>query len=107
MAKSGEFEMTRILILAGLMGSLAACGGEIGPDKVVDGQTIGRSDLVDLQAGIWVDPSGCEHWIIDDGIEGYLSQRLQRNGLPVCGPTAPPTYATGPFRGGQDINDAL
>jgi len=33
---------------------------------------------------IWVDPDGCEHWVMDDGVEGYMSLHLDRNGLPVC-----------------------
>ena len=38
---------------------------------------------------IWVDPDGCEHWIIDDDAEGYMSPHLTPEGLPVCrqGPT--------------------
>lgn len=99
--------MKRIVIATAALAALSGCVSAIGSEKTVDGQQIGRSELVELQAGIWVDPTGCEHWIVDDGIEGYLSQRLQRNGRPVCGNTAPPTWATGPFRGGQDINDSL
>ena len=26
--------------------------------------------LTELQAGIWIDPNGCHHWIIDDVVEG-------------------------------------
>lgn len=33
---------------------------------------------------IWVDPDGCEHWVFDDGAEGYMSPHLQRDGRPVC-----------------------
>ena len=33
---------------------------------------------------IWVDPDGCEHWVMDDGAEGYMDARLTRQGLPVC-----------------------
>ena len=34
--------------------------------------------------GIWVDPDGCEHWVMDDGIEGYMSPHTNRQGIPVC-----------------------
>lgn len=34
--------------------------------------------------GIWVDPDGCQHWVMDDGAEGYMSPVLTRQGLPVC-----------------------
>lgn len=33
---------------------------------------------------IWIDPDGCEHWVMDDGFEGFMSNHLQRNGDPVC-----------------------
>lgn len=33
---------------------------------------------------IWIDPDGCEHWVRDDGWEGYGSNRLTRDGTPVC-----------------------
>ena len=33
---------------------------------------------------IWVDPDGCEHWVMDDGAEGYMSPHLKPEGLPVC-----------------------
>lgn len=34
--------------------------------------------------GIWVDPDGCEHWVMDDGVEGYMSPHVNREGIPVC-----------------------
>lgn len=33
---------------------------------------------------IWIDPDGCEHWVMDDGFEGYMDARRQRDGRPVC-----------------------
>jgi outer membrane protein OmpA-like peptidoglycan-associated protein len=33
---------------------------------------------------IWVDPDGCEHWVMDDGFRGYMDIHLTRDGLPVC-----------------------
>ncbi|MEP2781802.1 MAG: OmpA family protein [Pseudoruegeria sp.] len=33
---------------------------------------------------IWVDPDGCEHWVMDDGWEGYMSPHVKRDGRPVC-----------------------
>ncbi|SPH20488.1 putative lipoprotein YiaD [Ascidiaceihabitans donghaensis] len=33
---------------------------------------------------IWVDPDGCEHWVMDDGYEGYMSPHTNRQGIPVC-----------------------
>jgi len=34
--------------------------------------------------GIWVDPDGCEHWVMDDGVEGYMTPHVSRQGIPVC-----------------------
>ena len=33
---------------------------------------------------IWVDPDGCEHWVMDDGFEGYMTPHVNRQGIPVC-----------------------
>jgi len=33
---------------------------------------------------IWVDPDGCEHWVMDDGWEGYMTPNVTRDGKPVC-----------------------
>ena len=40
--------------------------------------------LSEMQAAIWIDPNGCDHWIIDDGVEGYMTPRLRPDGTPVC-----------------------
>ncbi len=75
-------------------------------DKTVDA---GRDtkDLSQLKAGVWIDPNGCDHWIIDDGVEGYLSARLDKYGKPVCSGAAPPGVATGPFKSGSNIPDTI
>lgn len=86
--------------------TLTACiegQGEI-TDKTVD-QGFDNKHLSELVAGIWVDPNGCDHWIIDDGLEGYLSQRLDRYGKPVCSGIAPPNTATGPYKEGSRYYD--
>ena len=59
---------------------LAACSfgdsdRDYGPDS---------SSLTDMAAGIWIDGNGCDHWIIDDGLEGYMSPRFGADGKPVC-----------------------
>ncbi|PTX54727.1 OmpA family protein [Litoreibacter ponti] len=33
---------------------------------------------------IWVDPDGCEHWVMDDGFEGFMTPHVTRDGKPVC-----------------------
>ncbi len=94
--KLGKASLLMVATLA-----LSACGGSRldSADKGVD-RGFDTNDLSNLVAGIWVDPIGCDHWIIDDGVEGYLSQRLDPYGKPVCSGVAPPTVATGPFKGG-------
>ncbi|MBT9384607.1 OmpA family protein [Pseudooceanicola sp. CBS1P-1] len=34
--------------------------------------------------GVWIDPDGCEHWVMDDGAEGYMSPHVTPDGRPVC-----------------------
>ncbi|MGR3571986.1 hypothetical protein [Brevirhabdus sp.] len=75
-------------------------------NKTVD-RFYDSKDLSQLQAGIWIDPNGCDHWIIDDGVEGYLSQRLDDYGKPVCSGSAPPGYAIGNFKGGSAFPDPI
>lgn len=93
---------TSLVVVAGL--AVAACEDatfrELGPEKTVDGG-IDSKPLKDLQAGIWVDPNGCDHWIIDDGVEGYLSARIDSHGKPVCSGVAPPTQTVGDFKQGS------
>lgn len=92
-----------ILLLA-VVGGLSAC--DIQADKTVD-RGIDSKDLSQLKAGIWVDPTGCDHWIIDDGVEGYLSARLDRKGKPVCSGIDTPNVEVGPFKAGSPVPDFL
>ena len=36
--------------------------------------------------GIWIDPDECQHWVMDDGVEGYMTPHVTRDGRPVCEP---------------------
>lgn len=36
---------------------------------------------------IWIDPDGCEHWVLDNGAEGYMTPNRTRDGRPVCNRT--------------------
>ncbi|MGI3211703.1 hypothetical protein ACROSR_11370 [Roseovarius tibetensis] len=86
---------------------LSACvDGAVGPDKTRD-RGLDAKPLTELQAGIWVDPNGCDHWIIDDGVEGYMSPRLDKYGKPVCSGVAAPNVATGDFKKGSPFADAI
>lgn len=106
-------KIAKIALILGLGMGVAGCEvadgfGAHGPDKSVD-RGIDTDDLRGLKAGIWVDPNGCDHWIIDDGVEGYLSARLDKYGKPVCSGVAPPTIVTGDFKQGSTsiIGDPL
>ncbi|MFK7743818.1 MAG: hypothetical protein AB8B47_02085 [Roseobacter sp.] len=93
------------IIQTALIASIAVLAGcaEIGSNKAFD-DGIDSKELTNLRAGIWVDPNGCDHWIIDDGVEGYLSARLDRvTGKPVCSGIAPPTQTVGEFKGGSTV----
>ena len=109
--------MVKIPALLVLAASVSGCiesaaalglegGNRTGAERFVDAGRDAKN-LSTLVAGVWVDPNGCDHWIIDDGIEGYLSERLTPDGRPVCSGVAPPNTATGPFRQGTDIPDPL
>ena len=70
------------LRLVGLF-SLAALVGACAKDTTRD-QGPDAHDLNTMQATIWVDPDGCKHWVIDDGVEGYMSPVLSLDGRPDC-----------------------
>lgn len=96
---------TKILIVTACAFGLSACVNSVPSDKTTDRGLFDKKHLSQLQAGIWVDPNGCDHWIIDDGVEGYLSARLDKFGKPVCSGVAPPTHTVGDFKGGGGISD--
>lgn len=101
--------VTKVIALLFVAGSLAACeGGGLGSksDKTVD-RGFDAKHLSQLKAGVWIDPTGCDHWIIDDGVEGYLSARLDKFGKPVCSGTAQPSTAVGPYKSGSTFGDAI
>ncbi|MEM7289664.1 MAG: hypothetical protein AAF412_04715 [Pseudomonadota bacterium] len=97
----------KFLLAVSLVGTLGACS-ELGTktDKTVD-RGVDSKHLSELKAGIWIDPNGCDHWIIDDGVEGYLSQRLDRNGKPVCSGAGAPNTVVGPFKSGSSVADSI
>ena len=101
MIMNSTIRLGSVLLLAGM---LTACSEKV--DKTVDGYSDSK-DLSQLKAGIWIDPNGCDHWIIDDGVEGYLSARLDPYGKPVCSGAGAPGTAVGPFKSGTTVPDPL
>jgi hypothetical protein len=73
----------QIVILGIAATALAAC--EYRADRTVITDTgIDAGVVIDGLANIWIDPDGCQHWYIDDGLEGYMTPRLNRDGTPRC-----------------------
>ncbi|MFW2541423.1 OmpA family protein [Primorskyibacter sp. 2E107] len=51
---------------------------------IISTQNATNGDGEQYIPGIWIDPDGCEHWVMDDGVEGYMSPHVTRKGIPVC-----------------------
>lgn len=70
--------------VAAVLLGLLTTAGPVMAEKYVQGPTkrtvIGEAYV----PTIWVDPDGCEHWVMDDGAEGYMSPHVNRQGIPVC-----------------------
>ncbi len=73
---------------AALLGAVVAAG-----PVMAEGQTTSRYVQGPVERTIigepyvptiWIDPDGCEHWVMDDGAEGYMSPHVNRQGIPVC-----------------------
>lgn len=89
----GGFAVTKYryqIALPVLAGAVALLGVAIAPAMVnaastaqapAEARTIIGEQYVPT---IWVDPDGCEHWVMDDGAEGYMTPHVSRQGIPVC-----------------------
>jgi hypothetical protein len=73
----------QILVLGISVALLAACERDGDSDSITD-SGIDGGFLRDRVANVWIDPDGCQHWYIDDGLEGYMTPRLNRDGTPKC-----------------------
>jgi hypothetical protein len=50
-----------------IIGLLSGCEAGTRDDKTID-YGVDKKHLSELVAAIWVDPNGCDHWIVDDGV---------------------------------------
>lgn len=94
--------------LAAAAALVSGCGVGAGGGPRAIGQDTGfdSGSLSALEAGIYIDPDGCHIWMIDDGLEGYWSRRLDPvTGLPVCTNVAPPNSIVGDIDGGSNFVD--
>lgn len=77
--------LTGLLTVAALMPAVPAVAQDGDRpsflNRIFGGDT---ADTSNLRATIWVDPDGCEHWVMDTGIEGFMSAHIGRDGKPVC-----------------------
>ncbi len=64
----------------GLAGAVVALVALTGAVQAQQREVIGEAYV----PTIWVDPDGCEHWVMDDGWEGYMTPHVTRQGIPVC-----------------------
>ncbi len=61
----------------------SAAGGLLDPERAAsEARVAARGER--YVPTIWVDPDGCEHWVMDDGVEGYMTPHVNRQGIPVC-----------------------
>ena len=65
------------------------------PNGVANRSILATLPQLRLEMSIWTDPRGCQHWVRDDGGEGFMTERLDRQGRPVCpGIAQPPPTET-------------
>lgn len=105
----------KLTFMIAAAGTLSACSVEgtrayQGPnDFIAVAGDLGRdaNGNLDDNAGIAVTPDGCQAWIIDDGVDGRASNRLDPvSGLPVCG--GEPGVVYGPYQSStQGIVDSV
>lgn len=70
------------LMKAAKASAIAALGLLLFSTAVMAGHKNGHSQR--YIPGVWVDPDGCEHWVMDDGWEGFMTPNVTRDGIPVC-----------------------
>ena len=76
MATLVKFSLRAIVVgstAAAMALSLVAC---VPQSQIVVGEN--------YEPTVWIDPDGCEHWVMDDGVEGYMSPHRTSDGRPVC-----------------------
>ncbi|MDA7424909.1 OmpA family protein [Thalassococcus lentus] len=74
-----------LAVVAGIAGAAPAYAEKAGANNpFISTQNTRTIQGEQYIPGIWVDPDGCEHWVMDDGVEGYMSPHVNRKGIPVC-----------------------
>lgn len=70
------FEKAKSVMAAALVLGMVAGPAVAQEQRVIEGE--------EYTPTIWIDPDGCEHWVMDDGFEGFMSPHRNRDGSPVC-----------------------
>ena len=90
-AMKGARSVGVLVALLGLFAGATASNAAGHKDSEQAGQVTGTINGVERTVlgeryipTIWVDPDGCEHWVMDDGFEGYMTPHVNRQGIPVC-----------------------
>ncbi len=100
-------QMFRAALLGAAVFLMACEGPLIGPRDKTRDYGLDAKPLSQLKAGVWIDPNGCDHWIIDDGLEGYMTPRLDRNGKPVCSGPGLSNSVIGKYQSGSPFGGKL
>ena len=87
--------------LVGCSGVIEGTSGYRGADSVIATNVDKGGDsgaLTSSHPAVAYTPDGCQVWIIDDGVEGYASNRFNpRTGRPVCNNRFPPGSVIGNY----------
>lgn len=70
--------------IVAVIGCLVFAGAAVADDGNVVVRKSTQATGESYVPGVWVDPDGCEHWVMDDGAEGYMTPHVTREGIPVC-----------------------
>ncbi|TCL08728.1 OmpA family protein [Shimia isoporae] len=77
-------EKIKNMVRAASAGLAAACVALVAVAQPAAAQTQRTVLGQEYVPTVWVDPDGCEHWVMDDGVEGYMTPHVSRQGIPVC-----------------------
>lgn len=79
-----DFNLKKVAVAIAV--ALAVSGAAVAPAAAQSSTTGTQRTIVGERyvPTIWVDPDGCEHWVMDDGAEGYMTPHVYPDGKPVC-----------------------
>lgn len=69
-----------LTLLAAAVAGVSLTAASVGAQETTTRTVVGERYV----PTIWVDPDGCEHWVMDDGAEGFMTPHVTPDGKPVC-----------------------